>query len=231
MRLATAPGLGPPQHVTAVPGSSSTCGGCHVWVQPTLSWLCRAEVGAGSPPPWVGVCRQGGDKQGCARRGVALPGSWFTGGWAVQSVGCWQKFPFISFKKICWKPQEERNTESKGTASPVSSPCVQEQELQGAERPHPCSRGWEAARAASESPARWLQPQRPVGWLPARAATELAESLCVHGVSQFRAGVPRLVGTAGGKPEPLGTGHTQAAGELMALGGRGGTLPGWGHIT
>lgn len=79
MRLATAPGLGPPQHVTAVPSSSSTCGDRHVWVQPTLSWLCRAEVGAGSPPPWVGVCWQCGDKQGCARRGVALPGVWVAG--------------------------------------------------------------------------------------------------------------------------------------------------------
>lgn len=35
---------GHPEGVTAVPGSSSTCGDHHVWVQPSLSWLCRAEA-------------------------------------------------------------------------------------------------------------------------------------------------------------------------------------------
>lgn len=100
---------------------------------------------------------------------------------------------------------------------PVSPPCAQEQWLRGADRPHPCSWGWEAARAGWESPAQWLQLWQPVGWLPACAATELAQSLCTHGVSQFRARVPWAAGTAGRKLEPLGSSR--------ASGSRGGWWP------
>lgn len=47
------------------------------------------------------------------------------------------------------------------------------------------------------------------------------------GVRQFRDRVPQPAGTAGREPEPPGTGPTQAAGGLVALGGREGTS--WGQ--
>lgn len=69
-----------------------------------------------------------------------------------------------------------------------------------------------------------------MGWLLAHAATELARSLCVHGVSQFRARVPWLAGAAGGELVPLGTGHTQAAAGAGGPGWqRGGTAWSGGH--
>lgn len=103
--------------------------------------------------------------------------------------------------------------------------------FKGQSGPHPCSWGWEAARAAWESPAWRLQPWRlqlwqPVGWPLARTATEL----CLHGFSQFRARVSWLAGTAGGELERLGTSHTQAAEGLVALGSRRWPLPGQGDI-
>lgn len=52
----------------------------------------------------------------------------------------------------------------------------------------------------------------------------------MHRVSQFRARVLWPMGTTDGKPQLLVASHMQTARELVALGGTGGTLPGWGHM-